>query len=59
MNHLFKMFLLSVQAAIRGLPEIMLFQGLDLFNSVLKHSVTSSVETSHEKELIKIIRWKL
>lgn len=38
MNHPFKIHVfVSAQAAITGLPEIMLFQGPDLFNSVLKH----------------------
>lgn len=55
MNHPFKIHaLVSVQAAITGLTEIMLFQGLYLFNSVLKYSVNSSVEKSHEKNPLKL-----
>lgn len=43
MNHPLKIYgLVKVRAARTGLPEIMLFQGIDLFNSILKHFVTSS-----------------
>lgn len=58
MNHLFNIYtFVSVQAAVTGLPE-MLFQGLDAFDGVSKYSATSSVETSREKETLKIVRWK-